>query len=226
LIEKIVQQRLLHRVGAYIAGLFILAFGVAVSINSDLGVSPVNSLPYVLSRIFGTEVGMWATTMFVILLIIQILILRKDFRWIDATQIIFSFIFGFFLDFTRWMLGDFQIPTYFGQFFMLVVSIILIAAGLTLIIGAKLVALPTEALNLAIVSKIKGAKFHNVKVIADCVLVLLAVIASLLFLGGLHGIREGTIISAVLIGKAIPFTRKALSPVFRLIYKGDGQAEF
>ena len=223
--EKIAQHRMIHRVCLYIAGLFILAFGVALSINSDLGVSPVSSLPYVTSLIFETSAGMWVTAMFVFFLFIQIAIMRKEFRLIDVAQIPFSFVFGVFLDFIRWMLGDFQIPTYFGRLTMLGGSIAFIALGIVFIISAKLVALPAEALALVISYKIKGSKFHNVKVAVDSVLVLGALGASLLFLGGMYGVREGTVISAVAIGKAMPPLRKLFLPVFRRIYKDDALFE-
>ena len=225
MIDKILEQRVPQKVGMYILGLFVLAFGVALSINSRLGVSPVNSVPYILSRIFGTLPGWWTTGMFVLFMFIQIAILRKDFKPFHVIQIIFATLFGLFLDFTLWIQGGFQIPTYFGQMAMLLASIILIATGLVLIISAKIVALPPEALCLTIAGKIPGAKFHNVKIIADSTLVLTAIALSLLFLGGIDGIREGTVFSAILIGKAIPFIRKALTPVFRWAYKEDDDSQ-
>lgn len=222
MLDKILQNRIPQKILIYIVGLFILAFGVAVSINSRLGVSPVNSIPTVAGSIFGTEPGMWATGMFAFFILLQIAILRKEFRPFDVVQLAFSFVFGFFLDFTLWLQQGFQIPTYFGQLAMLLISIILIATGLILIIGAKIVALPPEALCLAIASKIKGAKFHNVKIVVDSALVLIAIALAMVFLDNpWEIIREGTVISAVLIGKAIPFVRKPLAPILRLAEKKD-----
>ena len=221
MIDKVLQMRMPQKVGMYILGLFILAFGVALSINSRLGVSPVNSIPYIVGRIFDMDPGHWTTAMFVLFILLQMAILRRDFKPFHVIQIIFAALFGFFLNFTLWLQGGFQIPTYFGQMAMLLMSIVLIAMGLVLIISAKIVALPPEALCLAIASKIKGAKFHNVKIVVDSSLVLFALALSLLFLGGIDGIREGTVISAILIGKVIPLVRKALSPVFRWAYKEE-----
>jgi uncharacterized membrane protein YczE len=205
----------------YILGLFVLAFGVAMSINSRLGVSPVNAVPYITGRIFGTDPGRWATAMFILFALMQIAILKKDFRPFDMIQIIFAIFFGYFLDFALWIQGGFQLPTYFGQLAMLIASIILIAAGLVLIISTKIIALPPEALCMAIAGKIKGAKFHNVKIIVDSSLVINAIALSLLILGGLEGIREGTVLSAILIGKTIPPIKKALSPILRRAYKEE-----
>ena len=221
MLDKILQNRVPQKIGIYILGLFVLAFGVALSINSRLGVSPVNSIPYIVGRIFDTDPGMWTTAMFVLFILIQIAILRKDFKPFHVVQIIFATLFGLFLDFTLWLQGGFQIPTYFGQLAMLIMSIILIAAGLVLIISAKIVALPPEALCLAITGKISGAKFHNVKIIVDSTLVLIAIALSLIFLSGIDGIREGTVLSAILIGKIIPPIRKALTPLFRWAYKEE-----
>ena len=212
MIDKIFQARVPQKVGMYMLGLFILAFGVALSINSRLGVSPVNSIAYIVGRIFDNDPGRWTTAMFVLFMLIQIAILRKNFKPFHIIQIIFAAFFGLFLDLTLWMQGGFQIPTYFGQLAMLIASIVFIAAGLVLIISAKIVALPPEALCLTIADKI-GAKFHNVKIIVDSSLVLIAIALSLLFLGGIDGIREGTVLSAILIGKVIPPIRKALSPI-------------
>ena len=41
----------LRKAAVYAAGLLFMAFGVAFSVNSGLGVSPVNSLPYVVSLV-------------------------------------------------------------------------------------------------------------------------------------------------------------------------------
>jgi len=208
---------ILQRVATYIAGLFILAWGVAFSINSDLGVSPVNTLPVVVARIFDTLPGMWTTTMMAMFMFVQIIILRRKYKLINLTQIFFSFAFGLFLDLTLWLMRGYQFPTYFGRFGMLIISIFLISAGLTLIIGAKLVPLPPEGLCIVIASLFKNGKFHVVKMIFDSSLVLAGIVLALIFLGGLDdvllSVREGTVISAVAIGKMIPYCQKVMSPL-------------
>ena len=61
----------------YTVGLFILSLGVGISVASNLGVSPVSALPYVISKITGFEPGMCTTAVFILYLLIQIAILRK-----------------------------------------------------------------------------------------------------------------------------------------------------
>lgn len=99
----------------YVTGLLFMAFGVAFSVNSSLGVSPVNSLPYVISRITGLDLGNCVIGIFAFYILVQILLLRKKFRPIDLTQLVFSTIFGRFVDVAKKVVGDFAIPTYPGQ---------------------------------------------------------------------------------------------------------------
>lgn len=205
----------LARVFIYVIGLLILAFGVAFSVNSNLGVSPVNSLPYVISLIVEKKLGTCVTVVFISYILLQILILRKDFQWFNLAQILCSTLFGKFVDFAKMVVGDFAIPTYAGQLTMLGISIVLIAIGISAYMGVKLINMPMEGLTAAIASKLPKAKFHNVKVVVDCVAVGTGISLSFVFLGGLFGIREGTVISAMAIGKVIPYVNKVTLPIIQ-----------
>ena len=59
-------RKIIYRILFYVLGLLIMAFGVAISVNSELGVSTVNSLPYVISLITGSNLGTCVTTACVI----------------------------------------------------------------------------------------------------------------------------------------------------------------
>lgn len=197
------------RIVIYIIGLFFLALGVAFAVNSNLGVSPVTSLPYVVSLISGTALSTCVIIVYGSYIVLQILILRKEFRIINLTQIIFSAIFGYFTDFTKWLLGDFTLPTYAGQLVMLAISIVIVALGVFLYIEVDLVPMPMEGLTLSIAKKV-GKPFHNVKVIVDCAAVAVGILLSFLFFHGLVGIREGTIITAIVVGKVVAVFKKLL----------------
>lgn len=203
-------KNLFFRVCVYIAGLLLLAFGVAISINSGLGVSPVNSLPFVLAQVSGMGLGTCVTLVFSVYILIQALILRKNFRSIDLTQIIFSTLFGYFVDFAKSVLGGWVIPTYAGKLLMLALSIIVIATGISLYVGAQLVNMPMEGLTSAIVSMKSGRSFPQIKVIVDIIVVMLAAGISLLCQGKIHGVREGTVLCAVLVGPTMKLISKPL----------------
>lgn len=205
--------RLLFRVLLYVGGLFLIALGVAISINSDLGVSPVNSLPYVLSIISGRAMGGCVIAVFCTCIALQILLLGRAFRPVQLTQILFSVIFGRLVDFTRVLIGDFRIPTYAGRLFMLAFSILLIALGVLVYIETGLVPMAMEGFTLALAQKTGKLPFHAMKVLVDCAVVVMGAVLSLVFLHKLVGIREGTVISAFAVGKVIGILRKPLKPV-------------
>lgn len=208
----------------YILGLFFLAVGVAFSVNSNPGVSPVNSLPYVLSQISGRAMSACVIVLFCSYIALQALILRREFKAVNLLQIVFSTVFGYFVDFAKWLLGDFALPTYAGQLGMLAISIVFIAVGVVLYIEVDLVPMPMEGLSLAI-SKKRGIPFHNMKIVVDCVVVAAGVALSLLLLGGLVGIREGTVITAIVTGKVMALVKRPLSPVLQRLCFAQPQRE-
>ncbi len=203
----------LSKVAVYAVGLLFMAFGVAFSVNSGLGVSPVNSLPYVVSLVLGVDMGSCVIGVFSFYVLVQILIYRRDFKWINLTQIVFSTLFGYFVDFAKAVVGDFALPTYPGQLIMLAVSMVLVALGVCLYMDAGLVNMPMEGMTNAIAERIVKKPFHDVKVAVDCLAVAAAILLSFVGLGGLEGIREGTLLCALLVGKMMKPMQKVVAPL-------------
>lgn len=218
--KKSTPAQFVIRVLIYCFGLFLMALGVALSVNSDLGVSPVNSLPYVVSQIIQVKMGTCVTAIFCSYILLQVILLRKDFQLINLLQIVFSTIFGYFVDFAKLLVGDFVIPTYFGKLVMLAASIVLIALGVLLYMDVQMVPMPMEGLSSCIAKK-TGKPFPTMKTIIDCVVVVTGIILSFVFLGRLDGIREGTVITAVLTGKLIAILKKRVMPVVNKVCFGE-----
>lgn len=209
--HKLNARQFLLRVGIYVVGLFFMALGVALSVNANLGISPVNSLPYVVSVISGIDQGTCVIIIFCLYILAQILLLRREFRLIDLTQILFSTIFGYLVNFAKWLVGDFALPTYAGRLLMMAVSIVVVALGVALYVEANLVNMPMEGMTMALAKKM-GKPFHNVKIAVDCFVVALGAILSLVFLGRLDGVREGTVIAAIVTGKILALMKRGLTP--------------
>jgi len=62
--------------------------------------------------------------------------------------------------------------------------------------------LPGEAMNRAI-SEVTGKKYENIKIFFDVLYIIVAAAICFIFIGKLEGVREGSIIAAVLIGNII-----------------------
>ena len=184
-------SRLAARMGIYILGLMVLAFAIALSVNCNLGVSPVSSLPYVVS---------------------QMILGGKKFQPALLLQLVFVTVFGYFTDTAKYLLGDFMLPGYLGQLVMLAVSIGLLSLSIVLYVDVKIVPMPAEGL-VACISEKFGKPFSTVKMCFDCTSVAVGLTLCLLFLGKVVGIREGTVITAVLVGKLTGLIRKLISPL-------------
>lgn len=196
-------KRLPRRILSYCFGLLLLAFGVTFSIKSSLGVSPVNSIPYVLSLITGMDQGLLTTGVFCVYIFIQILMLRKEFKPINLLQVVFAGVFGYFVSFSNHLWGFIPAPgNYMVRLILLVLSMLLVALGLMFYLAADIVPQPAEGLILTIHIK-TGIEFSKLKSLFDTGVVLVATIVSLIAFGKLNGVREGTIIAAVCIGKIL-----------------------
>ena len=219
------------RILFYCIALFLMALGVAFSANSDLGISPVNSLPYVISDIFKMQPGTCVTAVFCFYIVVQILLLRKEFNPVDLLQIVFSTIFGYFVNFSKWIVGDFLFPGgYAGRLLMQCVGIVFVAFGVFLYLEVDLVAMPMEGMTMAIAKK-SGKPFPTVKTIVDCTTVAIGIVLTIVCLHlipfrdpGVR-IREGTILAALVTGKVIQIMRKPLAPIVQKICFGSSEKQ-
>lgn len=195
------------RIFIYCVGLFIMAVGVTFSVKSNLGVSPVNAIPYVVSLISGLDLGLCVTTIFCSYIILQVLILKKDFKLHSLLQIICASLFGYFVSFSNIIFSFTPSENYIIRLIYMGISIIMIGVGVYLYLEARLVPLPAEGVMMALKEK-TVFEFHNIKMGFDVATVILAVIISFIFFKNISGVREGTIIAAILVGKVVGLTAK------------------
>ena len=199
------------RIALYLAGLFLLAVGVVLAIKSDLGVSPVSSIPLAVSNITGLGLGTVTTMVFSFYVLMQIGVLRQDFKLKNLLQIFFGAIFGTFVGVAEMILAGIMPGNYMIQMILILLSVCVVALGVVLLITMDIVPGAPEGLMLAICEK-TGVPFPKMKVWFDSGSVVLAAVLSLVFLRNISSIREGTIISALLIGKVAGILAKPCEP--------------
>lgn len=141
----------------YCMGLFIMAMGVSFSGTTNLGMSPVNSIPYVLSEIFtALSMGTWIIIIFSLYILIQFIILGRNFQPWRVLQLVCTTLFGYFTDFTN-MMADIFLPNptlmtfspllvYCVRLLYLIISMILIALGILFYLAPNLISLPGEGI--------------------------------------------------------------------------------
>lgn len=191
-----------NRYWIYLLSLFIISLGASLSIKANLGTSPLICLPYVSSLITKLTVGEVMFVFTLIFILIQVALLRGDFEKRQYLQLVIGTIFSFFVDFSL-MLVDFINPVgYVSQMALLLFSCLVVAFGVLLEIQTEIVYLPADGVIVAI-SKVLKKEFSTVKPFVDSSMVIIAAVLSVVFLGYLAGVREGTIISAIIIGPIV-----------------------
>lgn len=194
-----------------ILAVMIQSAGIALVVKSLLGTSPVSSLPYVLSLISPFTFGQTTFAVNMVFVVFELLMLRRDFPAIFWLQIPVTILFGFCID-----------------FFMQLFAILPEAYALKLLLcllGTSLVALGVAGQGIAdvlmlagegavyVFARKSGIDFGKVKVGNDISLVAIAAIVSVLTMGTIEGIREGTLISALLTGIIARFYLRHLSRI-------------
>ncbi len=206
--RKSKMQKKFKSVIIYLIGLFITALGVCFSIISSLGVSPSSSIPYITSVITAVELGTCTTLVLIGFVILQILILGKQFKKKDLLQIVAGSVFGSFVTVAGIVTSGIQVSEIYAiQLFHCALGVIFIALGVKLYLAPNILSLPAEGLMQAVSVRFK-IPVPTAKIISDCALVVIALILSLIFLGEINGIREGTVISAVCVGLCLKLFNK------------------
>lgn len=212
-------KELAKRYALFIISLFISAMGVAITQKGELGVSPISSVANVMSEKFTfLTLGNWLIIWNCVLILGQILILRKKFQWIQLIQIPLSFLFGWFTDLGMWIFSFLKPSNYVFQLLMVLVGTVVLSFGIALSVIANVVMNSGEAFVKAISDTIHK-EFGNVKVVFDISCVVAAVILSLIFFDlRIVGTREGTVISALLTGFVVKFwNRLVRRPVEKIL---------
>lgn len=204
-----------------IIGLFLSALGVAFTKHGELGVSPISSVANVLSCKFSFfTLGTWLIIWNCILIVGQILILRKNFRLIQLLQIPLSFLFGYFTDFGLWCVSALPTDHYIQRILLVFIGIVILALGVCVSVIANVIMNSGEAFVKAVSDTIHK-EFGNVKIAFDLSCVVAAVLLSLFFFDfSVVGTREGTVLSAVFTGVVVKFfTKRLKKPLEYLVAK-------
>lgn len=197
----------------FIVGLFFMGLGVALITKSNLGTSPISSVPYVLSMIFPITIGQFTFLLNLVFLLIQIILLGRHFPKKQYFQVLVGPFFGLFIDLGMFIFYFVNPDFYVGKLLALLLGCIVLALGVYLQVEANVILNPGEGLIKVLADKTR-IKFGSIKIMFDWTLVIIAAMISLFAFQAIKGIGIGTIISAFLVGYII----KAFSNLLQCIH--------
>ena len=214
----------LKRYLIFLVGLFVNSLGVSLITKANLGTSPISSIPYVLSLNFPFTLGNFTIFFSIFLIVLQLIILRKNFKLEHILQIPVSIIFGYFIDLTMILFSWVNPEAYIMKIVYLLIGCLILGVGVYMEVLADVVMLPGESFVRAIVLTWK-TNFGTTKICFDVSMSVIAAVLSFIFAGSLAGVREGTVIAALLVGFIARLIGKKLTFLKDMIFPESVSAE-
>ena len=208
----------------FLVGLFVNSLGVSLITKANLGTSPISSIPYVLSLNFPFTLGNFTIFFSIFLIALQLIILRKNFKLEHILQIPVSIIFGYFIDLTMILFSWVNPEAYIMKIVYLLIGCLILGVGVYMEVLADVVMLPGESFVRAIVLTWK-TNFGTTKICFDVSMSVIAAVLSFVFAGRLDGVREGTVIAALLVGFIARLIGKKLAFLKDMIFPESVSAE-
>ena len=207
---------LFRRYLLFAIALFINAMGIAYITKAALGTSPITSVTYVASMFTPLTMGQWTIVLNLLFAVLELPFmtkrqLREDLR-MYLTQVVISLFFGLCIDLCMFIIQDLNPVVYISKIVNLLIGCVILAVGIALEVKADVAMMAGEYFVRVLVKKFHK-DFGYLKLAFDWSLVALAVILSLCFMGGIYGVREGTVIAALLVGPIVHF----VTPYYRFL---------
>ena len=211
----------------YVIGIAVLALGVSFSRRAGLGLSMLVAWPAVMADIDPSEahnMGWYVGAVFVLYVLLEILVLRRDFKPLQLLQVPISLMYGSLVNLWNGVSSAIPVPNYLAQVALTLLSVLTMAVGVSTYLTADVVPLSSEGIVLA-AAKVSGRPFPKIKQAFDLTLIALALVTSLIGLHEVRYVREGTVLAALCLGPLIGVTGRFVGPVVRRICFGSSDKE-
>lgn len=216
-------KQLPQRIFQYIAGLVCMAVGLVLLKRTYWGVSPITAVPDAVANITPLTLGNATILLHVFCVVLQILVQRR----VTVKSLLTLCVgvpFGYLVDFFMWLWN----PTlvFWQKCIALVLGIAIQGFGVALISGCDMMLPAPDEFN-NVVSRVYGKKLSNVKMIADAVYVVSAIVINFLSVRSLASVGVSSVVSVLLTGRFVGLSYKLLpgirmTPFFSMPQKGHG----
>lgn len=213
--------------------LFIMTFGVALCVRSNLGCSVISTIPYVMTQagndgmVPGLTIGQYTYIMNFVLVLGQILILRRKFEPAQLFQLIIGFVFGYLLDANMYLTSSMDFDNLPTKILTQFVGCTVLGFGIAAEIRCGSVTMPGEGFPVAI-SRATGMAFAKAKIIVDISLVAIAVVSGYCFFNRWmwNVVGPGTLFAMIYVGYVVKLLAPHMDWVYRLLDVKSGPGRY
>lgn len=205
----------LLRSALMVVGVACVGGGIALAKYSATGTSPLSAIPAVLTDfahargITVVTLGMLSFAINFLFFVTEVALLGRKFQPLQVLQIPVLFVMSWFVDFWMSLITRIHLPNYAAQLVCLAVSMLVTAFGVACELKANILLIPGDAV-VHTIAYVTRKPFGTCKVTFDVSLMVGGAALSFALLGGLFGVREGTVIAAIAVGLLIKQWMKVL----------------
>ncbi len=199
-------KQLPRRILQYLAGLVCMAIGLVLLKRTNWGVSPITAFPDAVANITPLTLGNATILLHVLCVILQIIVQKK----ITLKSILCMFIgvpFGYLVDLFMWLWDPSMVL--WQKIVSLILGIAIQGFGVALISGCDMMLPAPDEFN-NVVARTYNKKLGNVKMCADAVYVIIAIVINLVFQHSLASVGISSVASVLLTGRFVQLSFKAL----------------
>ena len=213
--------QLIERYLILVIALEFMAMGIIFTIHGNLGITPISCPVYVLSLGYSPTLGEFTIAMHVLFVIIQIILLRSKYELIQLMQIPLGIIFGVLIDINNYILGNIYPNNYIFKIIFICIGSFFCSIGVSIEVTVKTVLIAGEGLLVAIIT-VFNLPLDKTKIGFDISLVIISIIISVYLFKEIKGVREGTVISAFLVGFFTGYVKPVISPrILNFLYRNN-----
>lgn len=211
--RQIEWKKWIFRCLIYFIGMWMISAGIVLCVKSGLGISPISSVPYVLSLASPLTLGTYTMFFHYGNTLIQYIMGKKLWNLKVLLQVPVAFLFGRLIDFFKsWL--TFPVTNLFEQVLCLAASIFFTALGMVLMVNMQLIQNPPDGTVKAFSVKL-NKEMGRVKIVYDCSMVIVSVTLSILLLGRVEGFGAATVLSAIFVGKTLSVLQKCMGQTLK-----------
>ena len=192
-----------NRAVIYFLGVLVMAVGLTMNTKTGLGVSPILSVSYCVSQIWGWSLGNATFATYCLFVAAEFAIRGRNCRWYDLLQLPFSLVFSRVLDVSdRLIAYDASAHGLAMNLIFLAAAILITGVGITMTVNMQLVPNPGDGIVQAIAERMSWSQGFA-KNLFDIGCVATTVVLSLVMAGTIIGIGLGTVIAMIGVGRSV-----------------------
>jgi uncharacterized membrane protein YczE len=207
-------NKTVHKFIIVAISVIILGIGISLALKVAIGVGAWDALSQSISGVTNIKVGTIAMTLNISCVLIQLILLKKEFKIKQVLQILVAILLGIVVNFVLYeVFSNFTINNYFIKIIILLVAYVICAISVSVIMAVDFVTLPLESCCMVISTR-TTKKFGALRQFVDIISIIIAVGISFIFNQSL-AVREGTIIGMIIFGPMLDFFMKIIMPTLK-----------